>query len=332
MTATSTDSTTPSALSPTEDWSLPTFLGDKRSHFPGYLWEPFLPKQSVVMLAADAFSGKSMFCLGLGLALAEGGTFLGSPVVQANVLYVGVDSPQWDYGTQVRKLLAGRKPPAGFHFLPEPFRLLDRGWRARIGAYIQAHAIQLVVLDTLRAMHDKQENDSADMQLIMSEMRAIGTEYGVTVLFLHHRPKPNEGKQSGYRGSTVIEDSADVFVSMTAQAVGADASLLTLRCPKGRGVKARSPMSVKLIWDDDAGTAFLSLADWRAAKPVRSLETAVDARLAKGPATMEELVDEVPADGRARKTIRNKVDAYLQRKRKAGIVVNEHGKVVHPEH
>ena len=324
MPSTETHSSTAPLPCATDDWSLSTFLRDSRSHFPGYLWEPFLPKQSVVMLAADAFSGKSMFCLGLGLALAAGNAFLESPARQANVLYIGLDSPRWDYGTQIRKLLGGREPPSGFHFLPEPFRSPNPEWRARVGAYVLAHEIQLVILDTLRATHDKQENDSGDMQAVLSELRAIGADCGIAVLFLHHCPKPRvDGNRSNYRGSTVIKDSSDVFISMSAKRVGPNASILTLKCEKGRGVRQPDSLVVNLTWDEDAHTASLVRATQAIPLPTCSLEGAVDARLAGGPSTIKELVALVPSDGLARKTIRNKVDAYLKLKRTAGLVEAE---------
>lgn len=315
-----TQQTTESAFA-TDDWQLSAFLASERSRFPGFLWDSILPKQSVVMLAAESFSGKSMFSLGLGLAVARGEPFVGLPTTQAGVLYIALDSALWDYGTQIRKLLGGQDAPPDFHFLSERFRLLDDTWRSRLGDYLRAHSIGLIILDTLRASHDGQENDSGDMQKVLDALREISVEHRTTVLFLHHCPKPAaDGQRSDFRGSGVIRDSADVFISMRSQRLGPSAKLLTLAILKGRGVRSTRPPQIRLEWDDEQGTAALDAASEAEVVPVRSLEQAVEDRLAQGPATIMQLVEAVPSDGRKPKTIRNKVDVYLQRMKSGGRV------------
>jgi hypothetical protein len=80
-------------------------------------------------------------------------------------------------------------------------------------------------------------------------------------------------------------------------------------------------MSTVLQWTDSA--ASLRRDSTPALSLVRPLEEAVDARLGEGPATIQELVAIVASEGRAERTIRNRVNEYLQDKRRAGLVEAE---------
>ena len=68
----------------------------------------------------------------------------------------------------------------------------------------------MLIFDTLRAAQSKDENDSKEMQLIMSRLKEL-RDAGFTILLLHHTPKSNERT---YKGSTAILDLADHVLSL----------------------------------------------------------------------------------------------------------------------
>src|SRR5262249_33843110 len=129
-------------ITPPDNWSLAKFLAAPRSLHPGFLVESLIPKCSLTMLSAEPGTGKTMLAGALGLAVAEGRPFLGLKTSPASVMVIGEDSPPWDQGAIFRKLLGGESPPGRFHLLAnEGFRLLDPGWRERLGRYLETNCI-----------------------------------------------------------------------------------------------------------------------------------------------------------------------------------------------
>ncbi len=67
----------------------------------------------------------------------------------------------------------------------------------------------LVVIDSLRAAHGKQEKGSKDMQEIMSKLVTVAKQFNVAVIINHHTNKPAPGQKdlvdiNRVRGSSVI--------------------------------------------------------------------------------------------------------------------------------
>lgn len=74
-----------------------------------------------------------------------------------------------------------------------------------------------LIIDTLRRVHDADENDSSMMAPIMNSLRFWSNHYGKTVILLHHMSKPREGDQlenlsSWFRGSSDIAAILDVGI------------------------------------------------------------------------------------------------------------------------
>jgi hypothetical protein len=68
----------------------------------------------------------------------------------------------------------------------------------------------ILIFDTLRASHTKDENESKDMAAIMNRLKEI-RDCGFTVVVLHHTAKANN-KDS--KGSTAISDLSDQVLSL----------------------------------------------------------------------------------------------------------------------
>lgn len=295
-----------------DDWRLANFLADPRSKRPDFLVDALAPERSLIMISAEPGAGKTMLAGSLGLAVSEGRPFLDLPTKQSGVLFIGEDAPAWDYGVIFRKLLNGNAAPETFHLAAhEGFQLLDRGWRARLSDYLERTGVGLVILDTLRAVHGNNENDSREMQQVMTVLRAISVTYAVSLIFLHHTTKKNaEGFAGEYRGSSVLLGSCDAFIHMSAEKGLPGSKILTLEVKKGRGTDC-GLLTAKLTWDDRS--AKLSRAAGVAAVCEPTAADIVLAELSKGPIFVDEVVKLIPARGRKPKTIRGQVDALLHR-------------------
>ncbi len=294
--------------------SLKDFLRSPQAQPPTFLVEEIVPREAVVMLSAAPGAGKTMFAMDLGLKVAAGQPFLGRKTEKANILLIGEDAPPWDYAAIARKLLRGAPPPAGFYVIVERgFQLLEGVWRQKLEDRIRAQEIGLVVVDTLRAVHGLDENDSAHMQQVMNALRAISIRHGATVLFLHHTSKANQqGWTSEYRGSSVILGSCDYHIFISASQVQPGVRELIVRFPKGRGTATPDALRIELSWNNTS-------AALRVCRQT-AVEQMILARLARGSATIEELVGELTGNGKNPKTNRTLVDKVLKPLLVAGAV------------
>ncbi|MFA6397508.1 MAG: bifunctional DNA primase/polymerase [Candidatus Paceibacterota bacterium] len=84
----------------------------------------------------------------------------------------------------------------------------------------KALGIGFVIFDSLRSVHDKEENASGEMQAVMDWLGKIA-DAGITVLFTHHNRKrsgfgkANEGEEA--RGSSVITNASHSYISSNAK-------------------------------------------------------------------------------------------------------------------
>lgn len=177
-----------------------------------------LPERSVMLIAGEPFTGKSLISLEMAIGMASGTTALDRSAKRCRVAYMGMDSPKWDLGRQLKKLLRGREMPPErldgdlYMHWGAPERILN-GPR-EMGAFLgllEEMAIDAVVVDTLRKAHLHEENPSVGMTIVTDMARAIADE-GISVVLLHHQGKAQEGRSKAYqaRGSTVLPGSVDV--------------------------------------------------------------------------------------------------------------------------
>lgn len=167
----------------------------------------YLPKGGVTGLVGEAGAGKTMLGMRLTICILTGKRFLDNyEAEKGTVLYVNVDMP-FAVFQQRAKLLGLPKDMPYYTFEKRQFSVEKYG--DELLELIKEIKPTLVVFDTLRKIHNKQENDSTEMQEIFNYFTKI-TDIGSSVLFLHHVAK----NQYAYKGSTVIRDSVDVMLVM----------------------------------------------------------------------------------------------------------------------
>jgi KaiC/GvpD/RAD55 family RecA-like ATPase len=190
---------------------------------PEWIISGVIPENGVVMISADPYSSKTFFALEACLAVATGTPFMGHfPVRKGRTLYIGEDSPAWDVAAQVRKLLAGRdmlsKSPEGMLYsVKQKASLDDDIGLERILDAVQQYEPDLVVLDSLKKLHFKNENDAQEMERVMARIDRIRGA-GPSVLIIHHESKPGQdGRRAALhraRGSSAISADLDGLLSI----------------------------------------------------------------------------------------------------------------------
>ncbi|MBU0569043.1 AAA family ATPase [bacterium] len=164
-----------------------------------------IPKQSITLLHGKGGIGKTWLSLILGDAVSKGIPFMDLETQITDVVFVDFENSLPVLVERVKKIKASEV--IFWHNSNEirPPKLDREEWER-----YKSLPIGLVVFDTLRASQDRDENDSRQMQFIMSRLKEL-REMGFTILLLHHTPKGNDRI---YKGSTAILDLADHVLSL----------------------------------------------------------------------------------------------------------------------
>ena len=179
---------------------------------------PFLPSQGLVMLFAARGIGKTHLSLGIGYAVASGGTFLRWTAPKARrVLFIDGEMPATTMQERLAAIVAGSdKEPSDPSYLRiiTPDRqeagipdLSTSGGQASVEAVL-GHT-ELLILDNLSSLfRSGRENEAEGWVPVQAWLLSLRRR-GISVLFVHHA-----GKQGRQRGTSYREDVLDTIVSL----------------------------------------------------------------------------------------------------------------------
>jgi len=192
---------------------------------------PGLIAEGLTIFAGNPKLGKSWLMLGLGLAVAFGGAWLGSVFVErGDVLFLALEDNERRMKTRLAKCLQGQEAPENFHYATE-WRRIDEGGVSDLEAWLKEHPnARLVVVDTLQKVKPRRrsagnvyEQDSDDV----GALKALADRYGVAIVCIHHRRKGSEGGDDleAVSGSYGLTGAADGILSLKRERGRSDAVL-----------------------------------------------------------------------------------------------------------
>lgn len=211
----------------------PPILNVRRADFllrqprPRMLIDQILARESVAVIAAEPYTGKTFLALEMMRAVAVNGKFLHTfqAAGPGNSLYLGNDSPPWDLAAQFDKVIGLPDPRLenvpevlaktalgsyGFVFdtqftlntSTDAERVVQAarrfaserqpGWDGNDPQDYYTTSVpgtDLIVIDTLRSVHGFEENDNTAMQHVMNLLRYIASRTKSAVVALHHYNK-----------------------------------------------------------------------------------------------------------------------------------------------
>ncbi len=166
-----------------------------------------IPRQSITLIAGKGGVGKSWLCLQLAQALVRGLPYLGLKAKKTPVTYIDLESPLPVLVERIRCL--GIADVQFWHTTsPMPPPRLDSN---NYELYKQM-PLGVLIFDSLRAAHLKDENASNEMCGIMTRLKEL-RDCGFTIIVLHHTPKAGNRI---IKGSTAIVDLADHVLTLAS--------------------------------------------------------------------------------------------------------------------
>ena len=193
-----------------------------------WLVDTILPVGGTLLLYGDPKVGKSFAALQLAAALATGSDWLGFPVPTAvKVVYIQLDTPRSLWIDRVSRLNASGLPTDVVFYSDRellqtwPFNILDPLHQRVLRETLDEVKPDVVILDTLREAHRGDENDSTDMQNVLSHLTSI-VKPAALILVAHGKKASIENPASlinGNRGSNYVSGAVDTILHMTAKGV-----------------------------------------------------------------------------------------------------------------
>jgi hypothetical protein len=185
----------------------------------------FLNRKEFMLIHATAKTGKSMFALNIALAIATGSDFLGMDTIKSKVLYLQTEISSTGLSDRIDSMLRGM-PENLYEYAQENLLIADTRIRIDIPQQLEALKKQvetelpsLLIIDPFYDLHNKNEDNAAEMAPLLSNIREIARSVGCAVILIHHQGKKGEGQSSNAghacRGSSAFADVPDSSVSLS---------------------------------------------------------------------------------------------------------------------
>jgi len=180
-----------------------------------WLWEGYLAKGHITLLAALWKAGKTTLIAELFRAMQSGAKFAGQNTRSCQVLYLSEErETQWVQRRDDKDI------SLPVHILCNPLKqkLKPHEWVAWVGKaaeYCVANQIELVVIDTMTTFSSvTDENDSAQVNATLLPLNYF-REKNIAVLLIHHFRKSGGGEGTASRGSGALMSYVDVILEFS---------------------------------------------------------------------------------------------------------------------
>ncbi len=217
-----------------------------------YTIEPFFEQGTVNMVSAPPNTWKSWLLFLCSAHIAEGtDLFDRFPVEKAKVMIVNEEDSFRAIQDRF-KILGITDTALPIHFRVANGSKFESKFVDKLLDELKEKQIGVVIFDSLRAMHDADENDSTAMQKILDQMKRISRE-NITVIFTHHHRKKGMFEKGSSaessRGSSAINAAISGHISLDEEE--RDTGLyLVIRHLKSKAGEKLPPFEVKILKEE----------------------------------------------------------------------------------
>lgn len=175
-----------------------------------------LPESGLAALYGPPGCGKSFLALDMLAAIAEGRAWFGYAATACSVVYVGLEG-EAGVAQRVQAHIARHGTPDRLRVILSPLDIRRHDDRLELADTIRAAGFHdgVLCVDTLnRAAPGVDENDAAEMGLIIEAMKALQADLGGLVLVVHHAGKD---ATRGLRGHSSLLAALDAVLEITRE-------------------------------------------------------------------------------------------------------------------
>jgi hypothetical protein len=261
---------TPPYMPPVAEWSDPTVTFAAFVATKGEAQEPLitceqgtlLPPGGLALLASKTGDGKTTWTVECVLHASAGRDYVGLSFPRPlNVLVVENEGPREAFRRKLDARLATWEHGGAPRIWDEAnawgaVRVSDRTVRERMRAVVEAHAIDLIVSDTLTRFGARGNGTPEETRDFVELLTELGLGRDVAFLLLHHqRTRPDPGEDELERIAGAWPPHADLILLL--KRLGGDRARLSF--PKTRWTDGERPASILAF--DPAAASFVHVAD-----------------------------------------------------------------------
>lgn len=213
-----------------------------------YIIPEILP-EGLTIIAGRPKIGKSWLMMGLSVAVATGGYFLGSiKVSSSRVLYMALEDNERRLSGRLKMVLREKEAPANLHLFTAWPRV-DQNGIMLLEKFIEKYPdTRLVIIDTLAKIKTKATNRNKTLYSedydSMEPLKAVADKYGISVVVVHHtRKSGSDDKFEEISGTTGLTGGVDGMMVLTRDRARCDGVLYIT----GRDLLDKE---LALKWDD----------------------------------------------------------------------------------
>ena len=244
---------------------------------PQWLVRDHIEADSLALAFGDPASGKSFYAVSLACCVATGHRWYGHKVKAGPVVYVAGEGHNG-----LRRRMSAWEHEVGASLTDAPLfistapaALCDPASIADVLAAIadvksQGEPPALVVIDTVaRNFGPGDENSTRDMGAFIQAADTIRTQYGCTILLIHHTGHTDKGRA---RGAMALKGALDAEYRLDKD----DDGVVRLEATKMKDASLPGPLAFRLqgvglgVFDDEgveATSAVLALTEYHPKKP-----------------------------------------------------------------
>ena len=249
---------------------------------PELILDPWLRVGGINMIAGARGGGKTGTVLALALAIASGGTFVGSMRAPQprRVLYVDGEMMPAAIQGRLRKFKQtlpdsiGENFPWQFHLITHAdydFGIPDLSIPGGEGQLLIAEAVdkcrpELVILDNVSSLFRSGEENSNDTCVALNDWLLHFRRRSIATLLVHHTGKPNgETGVTTQRGASKREDLLDTSVMLSEGCAPGDGQVhVNWEYTKHRAfIPEQRRFGFRICYDDAGGRAWIEEAEDR---------------------------------------------------------------------
>jgi hypothetical protein len=175
-----------------------------------FVVDGILPLGSACLLNAREKAGKGLLAIDLCASVALGEPFLEQAVLEGAAIYCAAEENIREVRDRIGARVGDRRD-APLYVLPldgstdDRLRLDDPFSMQRLWDMVEEIQPVLAVLDTLRELHERQEDHSDEMAPLLRPVRQLAHQTNTAVVVNHH-----QNRAGTFRGSTAIRAAFDL--------------------------------------------------------------------------------------------------------------------------